>query len=82
MIYLPYLIPFFVAFISVALKGYQTINVVTKNYKGAAVTSFLMSISNVAFVGAVAYDPITSAIPAGLGSVFGVLLAMYLSKEI
>lgn len=72
---------FFVSFITIFLRGLQTQNVIHGNYKGAAITSLLMSISNVAFIGLIAVDPYASLIPTSIGSVLGVVLSMYLKRR-
>lgn len=71
-----FMVQFLITLITIFLRGVQTHNIIHGSYKGAAITSFLMSISNVAFIGLIAYDPVGSFIPASLGGVCGVLLSM------
>lgn len=72
---------FIVSYVTIYLRGVQTQNVVAGNYKGAAITSVGMSISNIAFIGLVASDPYSSILPASLGSMLGVLSAMYYKRK-
>lgn len=69
-----------VSFFTIFLRGIQTQNVVRGEYKMAAVTSCLMSLCNVAFIGMVVTDPWVSLVPSMIGGTAGVLLAMKLKR--
>lgn len=70
-----------VSFLTVFLRGVQTQNVVQGEYKAAALTSCLMTICNVAFIGLVVADPWVSLPPSMLGSTAGVISAMWLKRR-
>ena len=72
---------FGITFIAIFLKANQTHNVINFDYKGAAFTSALMSISNVVFIGLAAHDPVASILPVALGSILGVLVSMRLKAR-
>lgn len=70
-----------VSFFTIFLRGIQTQNVVHGEYKMAAITSCLMSLCNVAFIGMVVADPWVSLLPSMVGGTAGVLLAMKLKRK-
>lgn len=65
-----------ITLVTIFLRGIQTQNVVNGEYKQAAITSILMSIANVIFIGLIAIDPIRSLVPTAIGSALGVTLSM------
>lgn len=69
-----------VSFFTIFLRGIQTQNVVQGEYRMAALTSCLMSVCNVAFIGLVIADPWVSLLPSMVGGTAGVLLAMKLKR--
>lgn len=70
-----------VSFLTIFLRGVQTQNVVHGEYRMAAVTSCLMSVCNVAFIGLVVADPWVSLLPSMIGGTAGVLLAMKMKRR-
>lgn len=71
-----FLLQFGITFVTIFLRGVQTHNVINFNYKGAAITSVAMAVTNVAFIGLVAHDPLSSLIPVAIGAVLGILSSM------
>lgn len=76
-----FLTQFFIAFITIYLRGIQTQNVVNGDYRGAFITSLGMGISNVMFIGLIASDPWASYIPASLGASLGIVSSMYYKRN-
>lgn len=72
---------FVIAFVNVYLKGIQTQNIVTGDYKSAFITSLGMGASNVLFIGLIASDPWASYIPVSLGASLGVASSMYYKRN-
>ena len=71
-----FLTQFGITFVTIFLRGVQTHNVMSFNYKGAAITSVAMAATNVAFVGLIAHDPWGSVVPVTIGAVLGILSSM------
>ena len=69
---------FVVAFVTVFLKVIQQQNVNHRRIAWAALTSCLMTVSDITLVGLIVYQGWAIAIPTGMGSMLGVTLAMYL----
>lgn len=72
---------FVVSFVTIFLRGLQTQNIINGEYKWAAITSCLMSVCNVAFIGMVVVDPWKSLVPSAIGGTLGVLLSMKLKRK-
>lgn len=76
------LIAFCVSLVAVGLRGFQHKNVIGNHRKLVFVTSFAMSIFEVASVGVIVKNGWDVAIPLGLGSGCGMLISMWMHDRL
>lgn len=73
-----HLLAFLVSFIAIGLKGFQQKNVTGHHFKATIVTSYLMTITDILFIGLVAEYGWELVFSSGTGAALGMVAAMVL----
>jgi hypothetical protein len=75
------LLAFFVSALAIGLKGWQQKNVTGHHYKHVVITSYVMTLTDITFIGLVARHGWDLAISSGTGAACGMVSAMYLHNH-
>ena len=71
-----HILAFCVSFIAIGLKGFQQKNVVGHHLRAAVITSYVMTVTDIAFIGLVAAHGWGLVVSSGTGAALGMLAAM------
>lgn len=75
------LIAFCISFIAIGLKAFQQKNVSGHYLKAVVVTSYIMTLTDITFIGLVATHGWGIALSSGTGAALGMVSAMILHKR-
>ena len=76
-----HILAFFISAIAIGLKGWQQKNVTGHHYKAVVITSYLMTLTDITFIGLVARHGWDLVISSGTGAAIGMASAMYLHNH-
>jgi hypothetical protein len=76
-----HLLAFAVSFIAIGMKAFQQKNVTGHHYKLVVITSYVMTLTDIIFIGLVAQHGWELAPSSGTGAALGMISAMALHKR-
>jgi hypothetical protein len=76
-----HLLAFTVSFIAIGMKAFQQKNVTGHHYKLVAITSYVMTLTDITFIGLVAQHGWDLVLSSGTGAALGMISAMALHKR-
>jgi len=76
-----HLLAFLVSFVAIGLKGFQTKNISGHHIRATVITSYLMSFTDILFIGLVAEYGWQLAFSSGTGAALGMVVAMVLHNK-
>lgn len=76
-----HLLAFVVSAIAIGLKAFQQKNVAGHHYKLVVITSYIMTVTDIAFIGLVARYSWALVLSSGTGAAFGMVAAMVLHRH-
>ena len=76
-----HILAFFVSAIAIGLKGWQQKNVTGHHYKSVVITSYIMTFTDITFIGLVAKHGWDLVVSSGTGAAFGMVSAMFLHNH-